>query len=172
MSVHLEPLEWLFFCFVHTVFLAATIYGRPWCSLQRNSDSVESLEAIPKDAALKNKVYHFVFALVYVQQNDIDHYYFALEHIEAALKIDNNYHKAFTVKQYLLVHLYPEKYPIILEELDAHYRCIVSDGKEHNELAEYYQFRGLIQLQADMYSTAIDDFRNAENMDMILLSLS
>ena len=124
--------------------------------------AIESLEAIPKDAALKNKVYHFVFALVYVQQNDIEHYYFALEHVEAALKIDSNYHKAFTVKQYLLVHLYPEKFPIILEELDTHYRCIVSDDKEHNELAEYYQFRGLIQLQADMYSSAIDDFRNAE----------
>ena len=122
----------------------------------------ESLSAIPADAASKSKVYHLVSALVYVQQNDIEHYGIALSHVDAALAIDANYHNAFTVRQFLLVHLYPENVLDALHELEAHYCDILSKGEDRSNIAEYYQFHGLLNMHADRHSEAIEDFKLAE----------
>lgn len=122
----------------------------------------ESLAAIPADTASKNKVYHLVSALVYVQQDDIENYGVALNHVDAALEIDANYHNAFTVRQFLLVHLHPENAQNSLHELEAHYSDILSKGEDRGNIAEYYQFHGLINMHTDFYSEAIEDFKRAE----------
>ena len=122
----------------------------------------ESLSAIPADTASKSKVYHLVFALLYVQQNDIENYGVALSHVDAALEIDADYHNAFTVRQFLLVHLFPEKSQDALHELEAHYCDILSKGEDCCNIAEYYQFHGLLNMHADRYSEAIEDFKLAE----------
>lgn len=122
----------------------------------------KSLSAIPADAASKSKVYHLVSALVYVQQNDIENYGVALNHVDAALEIDPNYHNAFTVRQFLLVHLHPENAQNSLHELEAHYSDILAKGEDRGNIAEYYQFHGLINMHADFYSEAVEDFKLAE----------
>lgn len=121
----------------------------------------ESLSAIPDETASKSKVYHFVYALIYIQQNDIDNYSIALDHVNAALAIDSNYHNAFSSKQFLLAYIHPDRIESIVQDLDAHYSVMVSEGSEHGKLAEYYQFRGLINMHADKYSDAIEDFHHA-----------
>lgn len=122
----------------------------------------ESLSAIPEDAASQSKVYHLVSALVYVHQNDIENYGVALSHIDVALKIDPEYHNAFTTRQFLLAHLYPEKVMDSLHELEVHYSDILSKDEDRGKIAEYYQFHGLINMYADLYSDAIADFKLAE----------
>lgn len=122
----------------------------------------ESLSTIPADAASQSKVYHLVFALVYVQRNDLENYGIALSHIDAALKIDPEYHNAFTTRQFLLAHLYPEKVMDSLHELEVHYNDILSKDEDRGNIAEYYQFHGLINIYANLYSEAIADFKLAE----------
>ena len=122
----------------------------------------ESLSAIPADTASKSKVYHLVSALVYVQQNDTENYGLALNHIDAALEIDPNYHDAFTVRQFLIVHLHPENAKNSLHELEARYSDILAEGVDRGNIVEYYQFHGLINMHAGFYSEAIDDFKLAE----------
>lgn len=122
----------------------------------------ESLSAIPTNAASKSKVYHLISALVYVQRNDIENYGVALNHVDAALEIDPNYHNAFTVRQFLLVHLHPENARNSLHELETHYSDILAKGEDRGNIAEYYQFHGLINMHADFYSEAVEDFKLAE----------
>ena len=122
----------------------------------------ESLSAIPADTASKSKVYHLVYALVYVLLNDIENYGVSLSHVDAALEIDANYHNAFNVRQFLLVHLYPENVQDALHELEAHYCDILSKGEDRSNIAEYHQFHGLLNMHADRYSEAIEDFQLAE----------
>ncbi len=122
----------------------------------------ESLSAIPADTASKSKVYHLVSALVYVQQNDIENFGVALNHVNVALEIDPNYHNAFTVRQFLLVQLHPENAQTALRELEAHFSDILFKGEDRGNIAEYYQFHGLINMHADFYSEAIEDFKLAE----------
>lgn len=122
----------------------------------------ESLATIPTETASRSKVYHLVYAMVYIQQNDIENYEVALSHADAALAIDSGYHHAFTIKQFLSVHLHPENAQIILQELESYYSNILSEGNDHSNIAEYYQFHGMINMHIDNYSAAIDDFRLAE----------
>lgn len=122
----------------------------------------ESLSAIPTDAASQSKVYHLVSALVYVQQNDLENYGVALNHIDAALEIDPEYHNAFLTRQFLLAHLHPEKVMESLHELEVRYSDILSKDEDRSNIAEYYQFHGLINMYADHYSEAIADFMLAE----------
>ena len=124
--------------------------------------ALASLSSIPVDTAAKSKVYHLVSALVFVQQNDIENYGVALQHIDAALAIDPDYHNAFTVRQFLLVNLHQENANKVLEELEAHYCDILSKGEDRGNIAEYYQFHGLINMHAGFYSEAIEDFKLAE----------
>ncbi len=122
----------------------------------------QSLLDIPPDTASKSKVYHFVYALLYVQQNDIENYSAALSHIDAALKIDPNYHSAFIVRQFLLVNLHQEKAQNALHDMEEHFDGIISKGEDRDNIVEYYQFHGLINMYADFYSEAIEDFNSAE----------
>lgn len=124
--------------------------------------ALESLAAIPADATSQSKVYHLVSALVYVQQNDVENYGIALNHIDAALIIDPEYHNAFTTRQFLIAHLHPEKVIDSLHELEVHYIDILSKGEDRGNISEYYQFHGLINMYADNYSEAIADFKLAE----------
>ena len=122
----------------------------------------ESLSAIPEDAASQSKVYHFVYALVYIQQNDLENYNMALNHVDAALKIDPEYQNAFNTRQFLLAHLHPERMMESLHELELRYSDILSKDEDRSNIAEYYQFHGLINMYADHYSEAIADFKLAE----------
>lgn len=131
-------------------------------NLGQQEKALESLSTIPTETACKSKVYHLVSAMVYVQQNDIEHYDSALRHIDKALEIDAGYHNAFNVKQFLIANLYPEKTPDVLHELEAFYCEILSRDEDRDKIAEYYQFRGLLNLHAGSYSDAIADFKHAE----------
>lgn len=122
-----------------------------------------SLAAIPSDAASQSKVYHLVVAVLYIQQNDTQNYNLALEHVNTALTLDPNYHHAFTIKQFLKAHISPDETDTVLRELEAHYEDILSDGSDHDKLSEFYQYHGLINLYANNYSTAINDFQHAIN---------
>lgn len=122
----------------------------------------ESLSAIPEDAASQSKVYHLVYALVYIQQNDLENYNMALNHVDAALKIDPEYQNAFNTRQFLLAHLHPERMMESLHELELRYSDILSKDEDRSNIAEYYQFHGLINMYADLYSDAIADFKLAE----------
>ena len=131
------------------------------CNLGLYQKALDSLAAIPKETSSKNRVYHFVFALIYIQQNDVANYPVALEHINSALEIDNNYHNAFSCKQFLMAHLYPDQIESSIENLDKHYYGMLAEKSDRDKIAEYYQFRGLINLQADHYAQAVEDFEHA-----------
>lgn len=130
-------------------------------NLGLDQEAFNSLSAIPNETALKSKAYHYVYALVHIHQNDVDSYQVALGHINIALQIDANYHNAFSFKQYLRAHIYPDQIKSILEDIDEHYSHMVEKGVEDSKLAEHYQFRGLINLYADRYADAIEDFQQA-----------
>ena len=123
--------------------------------------ALESLSAIPHEAAQASKVYHLVYALIYVQQNDVANYQYALEHINAALQLDANYHNAFAIRQFLLAHVKTDELDNIVKELDDHYIEMLVAGTVRGKISEYYQFRGLINLHGCNYSLAINDFNKA-----------
>lgn len=123
--------------------------------------ALESLSAIPHEAAQTSKVYHLVYALIYVQQNDIANYQYALDHINAALQLDANYHNAFAIRQFLLAHIKTDELDDIVKELDDHYIEMLTAGTDRGKISEYYQFRGLINLHGCNYSLAINDFNKA-----------
>lgn len=124
-------------------------------------EAFNSLSAIPDETASKSKIYHFVYALVYVHQADIDNYQIALDHINTALSIEPDYHNAFSFKQFLLAHVHPDQIDSIVQDMDEHYCSMVAQGVDHSKLAEHYQFRGLINLYADRYADAIENFHRA-----------
>lgn len=131
-------------------------------NLGNQEKAFDSLSTIPAETACKSKVYHLVYAMICIQQNDIKNYGEALKHIEQSLEIDADYHNAFNAKLFLLVNLYPEKAQELLYELDVHYSQILSEDTDRGIIAEYYQFHGLLNMSANFYSEAIADFKHAE----------
>lgn len=123
--------------------------------------ALASLASIPVDTASKNKVYHFVYAMVYLQWNDTENYQQALGHINKSLEIDPNYHSAFAIRQLLMVYLQPEDAEEILQTLEAHFDVILSEGTDYEKLVDYYQARGLINIHTDKYAEAIKNFQQA-----------
>lgn len=124
-------------------------------------EAFESLSSIPSEATLNSKEYHFVYALIYVQQNDVSNYSIAMYHINTALEIDPNYHNAFSIKQFLRAHIQPDQIESILRDMDFHYSVMVSENVDRSKLAEHYQLRGLINMFVDRYSDAKKDFDHA-----------
>lgn len=126
-----------------------------------NSDkAISSLEKIPASIAQTSKTYNFVFAVVIMQKNDSSLYETALKHINVALSIDEKYHRAFMLKQHLRALLLQDSVEGILQDLDAYFSPLLN-SLEKDKVAEYYLYRGMINLCYDCFDSAIVDFNRA-----------
>ncbi len=122
--------------------------------------ALSSLTKVPASIAQASKTYNFVFAVVAMQKNDPALYEEALIHINQALSIDEEYHRAFMVKQYLCALQSQDADDSIIHDLDAYFSPLLSSlGKD--KLAEYHLYRGMIHLCYDRFDDAIIDYENA-----------
>lgn len=129
-------------------------------NLGNSEKAISSLKKIPNSAAKQSKIYHYVFAIVLIQENNPLHYSDALGHVNSALAIDENYHRAFMAKQHLRELLGEAPAETIIRDLDEYFQPLL-DCLEQEKIAEYHLYRGIINLHADRYEQAIGDFENA-----------
>ena len=126
-----------------------------------NSDkALSSLAKTPASVAQTSKTYNFVFAVVAMQKKDSTLYEDALTHINHALSIDSNYHRAFMVRQHLRALLSCDSVETIIQDLDNYFNPLL-DSLEKDKVAEYHLYRGMIHLQCDCFNDAIVDYENA-----------
>lgn len=126
-----------------------------------NSDkALSSLAKIPISIAQNSKTYNFVFAVVTMQKNDPSLYEDALSHINRALLLDSEYHRAFMVKQNLRALHSQDSGDSIIQDLDAYFIPLLC-SLETEKVAEYHLYRGMIHLHYDCFDDAIIDYENA-----------
>lgn len=118
------------------------------------------LTRIPKDISETNPKYHFIYAAVIVNSDDINHYMDALYHARRAVEIDQNYSKAFVLEKNLNAILQPENVTEILSQYDLYFDEHFPE-KSESQLYEYYYNRGLIQLAGTEFEGALVDLENA-----------
>ena len=131
-----------------------------YSNLGNYDEAFSALQKIPVSIAKTSKTYNYVFAIVAVQQSNPLLYDDALAHINQALTIDNNYHRAFMVKQHLCALLSQESVDVIIHDLDAHFSPLL-DNLEKNKIAEYYLYRGIINIHYNCFEEAVVDYENA-----------
>ena len=126
-----------------------------------NSDkALSSLAKTPASITHTSKTYNFVFAVVAIQKQDPTLYEEAWTHINQALSIDGHYHRAFMVKQHLRALLSRDPVDTIIQDLDSYFIPLL-DSLEKDKVAEYYLYRGMINLHYDCFNNAIVDYENA-----------
>lgn len=131
-----------------------------YSNLGNTDKALLSLAKTPASVAQTSKTYNFVFAVVAMQKKDLTLYEDALTHINQALSIDSNYHRAFMVKQHLRALLSCDSVETIIQDLDDYFNPLL-DSLEKDKVAEYHLYRGMIHLQRDCFNDAIVDYKNA-----------
>lgn len=132
---------------------------------QANLDNIDkaykSLNSIPQSAADCSRTYHFVYAAITIQHGDPARYSDAQIHLDRALEIDFQYHRAFLLRQYLYALLGSTDYHTNIEELNSHFAQVLSENSDQKLIADFYMNRGVICLSYDDPYSASDDFNKA-----------
>ncbi len=130
-------------------------------NLGETDKAYRSLESIPKTTAEESKIYHYVNASVSIQQDDSARYFDAQIHLDRALEIDPQYHRAFLLRQYLHALMKKEECRVVIEELNSHFSQVLSENSDRRLIADFYMNRGIIYLTYDDPFSASDDIKKA-----------
>lgn len=130
-------------------------------NLDEAGKAFRSLESIPKTTAEDSKTYHFVYAAVSIQHNESEKYSDAQIHLDRALKIDPQYHRAFLLRQYLYALIKAKECRANIEELNSHFSPVLSENSDQRLISDFYMNRGVIYLAYDDPFSASDDFKKA-----------
>lgn len=123
--------------------------------------ALRSLDTIPATVAECSKTYHFVYASIIIQHTLSSKYDTAEQHLDRALEIDDTYHRAFLLRQYLYALTSKVALTDIIEKLDEHFSSLLGESNNHDLIADFYVQRGLIyQVSGDPFS-AEKDFESA-----------
>lgn len=119
----------------------------------------KSMEAISKTASENSKIYHFVYASIIIQHTLSSQYGVAERHLDRALEIDNTYHRAFLLRQYLYALTEKADCANIIKSLNDHFAPLLAENKDRGLIADFYMQRGLIyQVYRDPFSSE-EDFK-------------
>lgn len=130
-------------------------------NLAQFDKATRSLESIPTVSAEHNKVYHFVFASVLIQQCDETKYTDIAKHLDRALELDSQYHRAFLLRQYLSALIGSEDCTTNIGSLNNHFSTVLSENIDQGLIADFYMNRGVIYLTYSEPELAEVDFRKA-----------
>lgn len=130
-------------------------------NLGEEEKAFRSLSAVSTDVASTSKTYHFVYAAIIIQLNDSEKYAEAKEHIDCALEIDHEYHRAFILRQYLLALMGVADSNTNITELNNHFTSILKKDSDRELIGDYYLYRGLIYRTYNDPFSAIHDFETA-----------
>lgn len=130
-------------------------------NLCENEKAFKSLDMIDESLARENKCYHFVYAAIILNSADKFMYGMAKQHIDKALKIDPQYHRAFILNQHLNALMECMDCSSNIGALDAHFFPIVEEKKDLQLIADYFMNRGLIFLSYNNPNSAIPNFEQA-----------
>lgn len=121
----------------------------------------KSMDAIPTPVAENSKTYHFVYASIIVQHTLAPQYDIAEKHLDRALAIDDTYHRAFLLRQYLYALTSKADCDDIIKSLNERFAPLLEESKDHALIADFYMQRGLIyQVSGDPLS-AEKEFESA-----------
>lgn len=129
-------------------------------NLGNKKEALESLDIVEKSVSEKNKRYHFVYA--YVLADNDQNYEEAILHLDKALDIDENYHRAYFFRQYLYAVTDKQGHKSNINDMDAHFKLAIKDVKDAEWLSDFYMYRGLANLAYDDAKEAANDFKKAE----------
>ncbi len=130
-------------------------------NLDGTDKAYRSLNSIPKSAADCSKTYHFVYAAITILHGDPTRYSDAQIHLDRALEIDSQYHRAFLLRQYLYALLGIIDYHTNIEELNIRFAQVLSENSDKKLISDYYMNRGVICLTYEDPYSASDDFYKA-----------
>lgn len=122
----------------------------------------QCLEKVPSDAAKKSKLYHFVTAVIIVNHGIEEKYDMASTSVNRALELDENYHRAFLVGQYLSALRKADSLEAILTALDSRFASILAENSDCNLIADYYIYRGFICKEFVEFDSAEQAFIKAK----------
>ena len=128
-----------------------------YCNLGRVKKAFECLSNIDPTAADESKLYHFANAVIIVNHHIELKFDEARVSLSKALKLDENYHRAFLALQFLNALQKKDSLEIILNGMDSHFESILNQNDDSNLIADYYIHRAFIYKE-------FNDFVNAESM--------
>lgn len=123
----------------------------------------EWLGKIPVVAAENSKLYHFVRSVIIVNYGIEEQYSDAEYSIRRALEIDDNYHRAFLVGQYLLALRKDASFENIIDALNSRFCSIISENKDKDLIADYYSYLSFICREFKEYDLADKAIVNAKS---------
>lgn len=132
-----------------------------YSNLGNYPEAQRSLDQISQESVEQNKRYYLVSALVIVQTNQEKKYADALTMLNKALEIDPDYKGAFRLQKYLEACLEIKPVDEILRELDTYDNDLENKPNNASNLAEYHQYRGLINLVSERYEEALTEMHKA-----------
>lgn len=130
-------------------------------NLAETEKAYQSLKSIPIAVAENNKIYHFVYAMISIQNHDLAKYSDARIHLDRALEIDSEYHRAFLLRQYLYALINAEDCKQNIEDLNRHFSSVLCKNTEQGLISDFYMNRGVIYLTYGEPFLAADDFYKA-----------
>ena len=125
-------------------------------NLGNSEKAFEWLGKVPVEAAENSKLYHFVRSVIIVN-------YDAEYSIRRALEIDDNYHRAFLIGQYLLALRKDASFDNIIDTLNSRFCSIISENKDKDLIADYYSYLSLICREFKEYDLADKAIVNAKS---------
>lgn len=129
-------------------------------NLDNKKEAITSLNQIDKKFAETNKRFHFVYASV-LSKNE-QNYEEALRHLDKALDIDKNYHRAYFFRQYLYALTKKQAHKNNINNMDEYLAVAIKDCKDAEWLSDFYMYRGLVNLAYNEPEEAANDFIKAE----------
>ena len=131
-----------------------------YSNLDKPENAFNSLIKIPEEIALADKSYNYIYAAIIAQHNVVDKFSLAVEHLDRALEIDSNYHKAYILKNYFIIQIDTDKANDILPEYNKKLKELLKDNNI-DLMADYYFYRGLIYQANNDFNHAINDYEEA-----------
>lgn len=117
----------------------------------------KSLNTISAPVAADSKTYHFVYASIIIQHTLSSQYDVAEQHLDRALEIDDAYHRAFLLRQYLYALTSKVDCADNINRLNEHFSSLIEESKDQGLIADFYMQRGLIyQVGGDPVSSEKD----------------
>lgn len=133
-------------------------------NLDETDKAKNSLNTIPSKTADVSKIYHFVWASIPIQSRTIERYQDAKHHLDKALELDPQYHRAFLLRQYLFALMGTEDCSENIEILNNHFTTVLNENSDQKLISDFYINRGVIYLTYNDPFSASADFIKAREL--------
>lgn len=132
----------------------------------------KTLNLISDEAANKSKIYHYVFAVIIINNSDNAKYNDAKNHLDSAIQLDHNYHRAYLLRQLVYALIKFTDLNTNINNLNNHFSEILEKNEDTDLIIDFYVNRGNIYQIYDEPFLAEQDFIAAKEygIDKMLIN--